>query len=83
MAKFYRLQWKIRAHKLYYYFPDKVHSDWQAKLQITDQEYDGLEQEYKTLAKDLGLDTRATDMVGFTFDKETRWVSTLYSQPKQ
>lgn len=80
--KFYKLQWKVWKYKLFYYFPDKVHASWHQDLQVTDQEYDGIEQEYKTLAGTLGMDTRASTMVGFKEDEQTRWVVRVYAKEK-
>jgi hypothetical protein len=53
-ARFINLSWDLLAYKLYYYFPEKVHSSWKFKLDIPDSEYDELEREYLRLCLELG-----------------------------
>lgn len=54
VERFNYLSWRLLAHKLMYYYPEKVHPSWQKELDISDADYDALEQEYLRLCIKLG-----------------------------
>lgn len=55
--RFIKLGWQLMEAKFQYYKLDSP--------TLTDHEYDMLEREYDSLAKELGLPPTAADMVGF------------------
>lgn len=59
--RFIKLSWEILEHKCRYYIMDKPI--------IQDYEYDAIEKEYDALAKELGAEPTASDMVGFNLDR--------------
>lgn len=59
--RFIQLAWVILEHKCRYYIMDSPI--------IQDYEYDMIEKEYDALAKELGLEPTASDMVGFNPDR--------------
>jgi len=59
--RFIKLSWQILEHKFRYYIQDRPI--------IEDHEYDKIEREYDDLAKELGEEPTASNMVGFNFDK--------------
>lgn len=59
--RFINLSWEILEHKCRYYIMDSPI--------VQDYEYDAIEKEYDSLAKELGLEPTASDMVGFNPDR--------------
>src|SRR4051812_25540368 len=58
--EFNKLSWKLLEAKFRYYILDQP--------ELQDHEYDALERRYDTLAKELGLEPTAANMVGFKED---------------
>lgn len=54
---FYKLGWQILEYKCHYYYFDSPI--------VEDHVYDLIEKEYDALAKELGEEPSASDMVGF------------------
>jgi len=48
-----KLSWDLIAYRLFYYYPEKVHSSWHKQLDIPDGDYDQLEREYISLCDKL------------------------------
>lgn len=63
--RFVRLCWQILEMKMAYYLPHMVHSDWVKEYTVSDQIYDTLENEYRSLAQKLNLSPSACEHVGF------------------
>jgi hypothetical protein len=63
--RFVQLSWLILELKLAYYLPHLIHPDWNKEKSVSDQEYDALELEYRSLAKHLKLSATACEHVGF------------------
>ena len=59
--RFVELGWLLLEHKAHYYYF--------CNPQISDYEYDALEREYDTLAKELGEEPTASDMVDFDYER--------------
>lgn len=59
--RFIQLSWEILEHKCRYYIMDSPI--------VQDYEYDAIEKEYEALAKELGLEPTASNMVGFNPDR--------------
>lgn len=67
--RFVELSWRLLELKLSYYYPAVIHESRKKEVSIPDQAYDALADEYRKLAKELGLPASADDMVGFDFDR--------------
>lgn len=82
--RFIELGWKLMEWKLMYYRPDLVHRDWHVQLSVNDQIYDKNENEYRELAKTLGREPTAVDMVDFdTTRPSSRLILDKFSQAKK
>jgi hypothetical protein len=66
--RFVQLGWQILEMKMAYYLPHMVHSDWVKEYTVSDQTYDTLESEYRSLAHKLNLPPSACEHVGFPSD---------------
>ena len=62
------LSWALLELKFAYYYPGNLHETWK-ELIVPDAEYDRLEDLYRKLCADHGVNPDAYNMVGFKFTR--------------
>jgi hypothetical protein len=78
-----QMAWKILEYKFAYYQYAWLHPSWKDEMVVPDAVYDKLENEYRELCEQQGVDPTAADMVDFDIERAScRLVARRLSQPK-
>lgn len=78
-----QMSWKLLEYKFAYYQYAHLHPDWKDDMIVPDAEYDALENEYRKLCEEEGVEPTAADMVDFDLSRSCcRIVALKLSSPK-